>query len=132
MGRKIGAVFAGMLMWAVLWIGGSTVASVLFPDLLAPGMRVTHAGALAGYLLWSVIISVAAGWLTARLSLGSTRAVYWLAAVQLFLGIGFEATSWNLTPVWYHVAFLLLLVPAIVYGGSLWRSSASSITIPAS
>ena len=35
-----------------------------------------------------------------------------LAGVQLLLGIMFEAVSWSLTPVWYHLVFLALVVPA--------------------
>lgn len=46
-------------------------------------------------------------------------AVWWLAGVQLALGIGIEASAWSLTPVWYHVVFLGLLVPATVYGATL-------------
>jgi hypothetical protein len=46
-------------------------------------------------------------------------AVWGLAVLQLLLGIGIEASAWSMTPVWYHVVFLALLVPATVYGGRL-------------
>jgi hypothetical protein len=40
-----------------------------------------------------------------------------LAVLQLLLGIGFEASAWNLMPVWYHLVFLALIIPATVMGG---------------
>jgi hypothetical protein len=42
-----------------------------------------------------------------------------LAALQLALGLVFEILFWDMTPVWYHVVFLALIVPATLYGGTL-------------
>jgi hypothetical protein len=42
-----------------------------------------------------------------------------LAVIQLALGILFETSAWDLTPIWYHLVFLALIVPATVYGGRL-------------
>ena len=47
------------------------------------------------------------------------RAVWILAFVQLAIGIAVEASYWELMPVWYHLLFLALLIPATVYGGRL-------------
>lgn len=121
-GRSVAAVVAGAVLWAVLWVGGTAVAASMFPDALTAPVR--HTGALLGYIAYSVALSVLAGYLTARVAGGvgrggGMRAVWWLAAVQLVLGIGFEVSAWSLTPVWYHLVFLALLVPAIVYGGRL-------------
>jgi hypothetical protein len=38
----------------------------------------------------------------------------------LVLGIGFEVSYWAMLPVWYHLAFLALLIPGNVVGGSWW------------
>jgi hypothetical protein len=43
--------------------------------------------------------------------------------VLLLMGIGFEVSAWQLTPVWYHLVFLVLLVPAVLYGGRLREGS---------
>jgi hypothetical protein len=32
-------------------------------------------------------------------------------------------SAWQLTPVWYHLVFLALLVPAVLYGGRLRAGS---------
>jgi hypothetical protein len=47
------------------------------------------------------------------------RTVWVFAVIQLVVGIGFEVSYWAMTPVWYHLVFLALLVPATVWGGAL-------------
>lgn len=117
-GRDIGAVGAGAVLWAVLWIGGTAAAAGAFPGALPSGAPVTATAPLAGLVLYSVILSVAAGYTAAAVGRGM-RPVRWLAGVQLVLGIAIEAAAWSLTPVWYHLVFLLLLVPMTVWGGRL-------------
>jgi hypothetical protein len=119
-GRAILAVLAGAVVWAVLWIGGTQAAQVAFPSVLPVGQPVTDGGALAGLIVYSVVLSMLAGYVTAAVASGGPMPAVWaLAALQLALGIGVEVSGWNLAPVWYHVVFLVLLVPATVYGGRL-------------
>jgi hypothetical protein len=120
MGRMILAVLVGAAVWAMLWVGGAQAAQAAFPELLQASQPVTHTGALAGYVLYSVLLSILAGYVTATVaSRDPMRAVWALAVVQLALGIGIEVSAWNLAPAWYHLVFLALLVPATVYGGRL-------------
>jgi hypothetical protein len=119
-GRAILAVIAGAVVWAVLWVGGTKAAGAAFPAVLPAGQPVTDSAALLGLIVYSVALSMLAGYVTATVA--STRpmpAVWALAILQLVLGIGVEVSAWSLTPVWYHVVFLLLIVPATVYGGQL-------------
>lgn len=119
-GRTILAVVAGAVVWAVLWVGGTQAAQAAFPSALAVGQPVTDPGALVGLIVYSVLLSALAGYVTAAIATKSPmRAVWTLAILQLALGIGFEASAWNLTPLWYHLVFLALIVPATVYGGRL-------------
>ena len=119
-GRNVLAVIAGVVLWSVLWIGGAQVAAMMYPAVLAPGQPVTHTGALLGYIAFSVVLSVLAGYATAAAATGHRmRSVRIVAGVLLLMGIGFEASAWQLTPVWYHLVFLVLLVPAVLYGGRL-------------
>jgi hypothetical protein len=119
--RTAAAVAAGAVVWALLWVGGAAIAGALWPDIILPAQRLDHAGALAGYLLYSVIVSVAAGYLTARIAQGTSPAVGMLAGIQLLLGLAIELSAWDKTPAWYHIVFLALLVPAILFGGNLWQ-----------
>ena len=117
-GRAMVAVVAGAVVWAVLWVGGTLAAQSAFPAVLAAGQPVTHTGALLGLVLYSVLLSLLAGYVTAAIAGKDPMPALWgLATLQLALGIGFEVSAWNLTPLWYHVVFLALVVPATVYGG---------------
>ena len=75
---------------------------------------------LLAMLLASVVFSVAVGWITTAIA-GSNdyRAALLLALIQLGLGIFFQAQAWSLMPLWYHLPFLLLLVPATLLGARL-------------
>lgn len=119
-GRAVLAVLAGAAVWAVLWIGGTRAAQAGLPDVFAANEPITHLGALVGFIAYSVLLSVLAGYVTAAVG-GKTPmpAVWGLAVLQLVLGIVAEVSYWNLMPVWYHVVFLALIVPATVYGGAL-------------
>jgi hypothetical protein len=120
LGRAILAVIAGAAVWAVLWIGGTQAAQAAFPSLLAQGQPITHVGALVGLIVYSVPLSILAGYITATVMGRDAMPVVWvLAVLQLIFGIIAEVSAWNLAPLWYHVTFLALVVPATVYGGRL-------------
>lgn len=125
-GRTISAVIAGAVLWAVLWIGGTAAAGALFPDTLQPGVPLSATAPLLALILYSVVLSVAAGYAAAAVG-RSMVPVYWLAALQLALGIAFEAAAWAMTPVWYHLVFLLLIVPMTVWGGKLAAAPAERL-----
>ena len=85
-----------------------------------PTQRVEASIPLLIMLLASAAFSVAAGWIATAIA---PHAGYWpaivLAVIQLGLGILFQLQAWQLMPVWYHAAFLLLLVPATLLGARL-------------
>ena len=125
-GRIILAVLAGAAVWAVLWISGTTLAQSLFPAQLAPGQPVKSIGAMLGLIVYSVLLSVLAGWVTAVVARAGWSAAVWaMAILQLTLGIIAEVSAWKLLPVWYHLLFLALVVPATVMGGK-WRQGANA------
>ena len=115
--RTVAAVIAGNFIWTALWLG--TNALLRMQGLLPadPRERVNEPGPLVAMLVASVAFSIAAGWITTAIA-GGNR--YWaaiiLAAIQLALGIFFQAQAWHLMPAWYHLPFLLLLVPATLLG----------------
>lgn len=119
-GRIVAGVAAGAAAWAVLWVGGTAASGSIWPDLVQPDVRLTHAGLLTAYIVYSVALSVLAGFLAAKVAgPAAGRAVGILAGIQLALGVFFEVSYWDLMPVWYHVVFLALIVPATLWGGRL-------------
>jgi len=118
-GRVILAVIAGAVVWAALWVGGTMA-------LVPQGQPVTQVGVLLGLILYSVVLSALAGYVTAAIArAGAMTAVWSLAALQLILGIIAETSAWSMTPVWYHLVFLALIVPATVWGGKRRVATAS-------
>jgi hypothetical protein len=51
-----------------------------------------------------------------------SRASLWLGLILLGVGMFVQAQYRYLMPLWYHLLFLLLLVPACMIGGQLRRA----------
>ncbi len=131
--RIILAVIVGFLAWSILWVGSDSVLRALSPDWygahqygLEKAMTNTtpfpvDQTILIISLIRSIIISLMAGFLTAVIAGENRRSTFWLG-ILLFLFGGFvQAMTWNYIPVWYHLLFLGLLIPATILGGWLKR-----------
>lgn len=122
-GRAVGAVVVGAMVWAALWIGGNRVTQLAFPGIADPTQPLRHLGLLVGYIGYSVILSILAGWVTGVVRGRDPMTAVWvLAVLQLGLGIVAEVANWALLPVWYHLVFLALLVPSTLWGGLIARN----------
>jgi len=75
---------------------------------------------LLSILVYSVALSVLAGWLTATIARTKpTRHALALGALQLAFEIAAQAAYWSLMPLWYHLPFLALLIPGNLLGAHL-------------
>jgi hypothetical protein len=118
MGRAIAAVGVGALFWAVFWNLGTLIARMVFPGIIDPELPISHTGALVAFVLYSAMLSILAGYITAAVRGATPMVSVWvLACIQLVLGFAFEAAFWHMTPLWYHLVFLAFIVPATVWGG---------------
>lgn len=118
--RILLALVSSIAAWALLWNGGTQLASRIWPEHLLDVGMITHIGLLIGYIVYSVGLSILAGILTARIvKVGAALAVQLLATIQLAIGIAVQASAWELFPLWYHLVFLALVVPATLVGGGL-------------
>ena len=118
--RIVGAVVAGNFIWTALWLGLNALLRMqgLLPA--DPTARVDQSSGLVALLVGSVIVSVAVGWITTLIAGGNAyTAAMILAAIHLALGIFFQSKAWHLMPLWYHLPFLLLIVPATLLGAWL-------------
>ena len=120
--RSILAVLAGMAVWAALWLGSNQAFLAAMPDAFREDGMPLGEGLYWIYLLDSVVLSVLAGWVTGRLA-GRRPLAHGLALglAQLAIGIAVQASVWDQMPLWYHLAFLALLIPANVVGANLTR-----------
>ncbi|MCZ6915645.1 MAG: hypothetical protein O7I93_02610 [Gemmatimonadetes bacterium] len=120
MGRSIMAVLAGATLWAILWIGSNAALAAIFPSRIVVNEYIGHVGILTTMFALSVVYSVLAGYATGVVA-RTNRVGHGVAlgVLQLALGIFFQAQYWQLMPLWYHLPFLALLLPANVYGAWL-------------
>lgn len=118
--RSFLAVLAGVVLWGVLWVGaGSGLAAAMPGSFDAEGFT-QSAGLLVLLLAISVLLSVLAGYVCAAIARANPmRVVQILAVIQLVIGIGVQASVWDEMPLWYHLPFLALVVPAHLVGGRL-------------
>ena len=123
--RTFLAIAAGAFAWFVGWMGVNAAVTALFPGDVVPGEPIEKVTVLVSLIASSAILSVLAGWLTARTaeSAKAVRDVRWLATLQMGLGLFFQISYWSLFPIWYHVIFLGLVIPATLYGGRIRTGS---------
>jgi hypothetical protein len=118
--RTTGAVVAGFVAWIV-------VASVLGLGLrlgwpaysAALPTRSYDLAMYASRLSISLVSSLAAGAVAARLGGVGGRAALATGVVQLVLFAPYHMTIWDQYPVWYHLFFLGSLVPFALWGARL-------------
>lgn len=121
MGRTIGAVIAGTVLWGIVWNAGNAALGAALPDLYVVGEPLTNVGVLVGLIVFSAIVSVGAGWVAAAIKgePDAMVAVKALAALNLVIGIAVEISYWAMMPAWFHIIFLALVVPATIVGGRM-------------
>jgi len=123
--RAFLAVIAGYLVWTALWLGGNAAFFGAAAKVVEAGVPYTAAGPLAGLLALSVVCSIAAGLTAAAIAKQRARAVVLvMAALLLLTGILVQIGVWPFMPVWYHLTFLALIVPASILGGRLIKRAA--------
>ena len=131
--RTILAVIVGFCLWSILWVGGNQLFMILSPDWYAASEQ-SFMKAIANkepfpadstilliHLVLSVIVSFISGYIVALVAGENKRSTLWLGIVLLIVGILVEAAYWNYIPIWYHLLFLILLIPMTIAGGKLRR-----------
>jgi hypothetical protein len=120
MWRTIAGIAGGLVAWGVvatvlnfglrLWIPGYVEAEPLLAFTLV--MKI-------GRLSLAAIACVAAG-AVVRAIAPASRWAPWIAGVIIFcLFLPVHLKIWDKFPVWYHLTFLLTIVPLFVLGASI-------------
>ena len=118
--RSILAVLAAMAFWAAFWVGGNFGLAAALPGAFAEDGTTTRTDVLLLIVAWSVLLSVAAGWLVARIARRRALAhALVLGLIQLAIGIAVQLGVWDVMPVLYHLLFLGLQVPSYLLGARL-------------
>ena len=119
--RAILAALAGYAVWSVLWFATGAGVDVMYPEIkpdFQAGGKITAIAPLSIYLVASVICSILAG-KTAR-SFGGARAsgaVLGMGFALLTTGVIIQVSYWDQMPVWFHLPFLILILPVCKFAG---------------
>jgi hypothetical protein len=74
-------------------------------------------------LVRSVIISVVSGYVAALIARENVLSVWILAILLLLVGLLTQIAYWSYMPLWYHLPFLLLLIPMTILGRKLKKQN---------
>jgi hypothetical protein len=129
--RIILGVIAGFITWSVIWVGSDQVLMSIWPDWYGAHQLAFQdammdktpfepdRAILAMHLFRSVIVSIMSGFIAAVVSGENKKAPLWLGIVLLLFGIMVQAMAWSYIPIWYHLFFLVLLIPMSILGGKM-------------
>ena len=125
--RSILAVIAGNIVWTILWLAMNGILAGIHPQIADGKTRIESVSLLVFILVYSVVISVVAGYITALIARRNEIAhTVALGILQLAMGIFFQSQAWNLLPIWYHLSFLILLIPGNIIGGLIRQKQTPS------
>ncbi len=129
--RVILGVIIGFFVWSFLWVGSDELFSAISPNWYGKhqsefeqainsqaDFSVNSTILILG-LFRSVLFSIIAGFITALTARENTISTFLLGILLLLFGIFIQSIFWNYVPLWYHISFLLLLIPTTVLGGKL-------------
>jgi hypothetical protein len=120
MKRSILACLAGFLTWivVVMVINGGLRLSV--PNYTAAEQTLQFTlGMKWARLLMAIVTSVVAGAVAGGISRSSRWAPLIVGSVVLAMFVPVHIAIWSKFPVWYHLTFLLTIIPAVLVGALL-------------
>jgi len=126
MQQRVLAIIVGYLTAVVLTVVslGATrvVAPEIVPDLLQgqePGLAL-----LITSLIFNLLAAVVAGFMTAHIARSAERKLAAaLGGIMVLINILTMFMEHGAKPLWWHILLLILLVPCVVFGSSLYRPS---------
>jgi hypothetical protein len=120
MKRSILACIAGLLTWFVVVSVINRVLRLSLPDYTAAEHTLQFTLLMKwARLLMAIATSVAAGAVT-RWVAPASRYAPWIVGTLVFaMFLPAHIAIWNRFPVWYHLTFLLTIIPAVLVGAML-------------
>lgn len=118
--RQIVSVVIGFALWSMVWLAYNALLVMLEVLPHDQNQPFRDAGPLVALIAGSMIATLAAGYTTAVISRSASgRPVAGLGLLLLAVGTLVQLQYWALMPLWYHLTFLSLLLPATIAGGAL-------------
>jgi len=133
MARMIFGVIAGFIVWSILWVGSDAVFGLISADWGKTSTEFREAVAnktpyalsatvLIALLVKSFIVSIISGFICALIARENAKSTVVLGVLLLLFGIFIQISHWDYMPLWYHIPFLILLIPMTVLGGKFRKT----------
>jgi hypothetical protein len=120
MKRSIFACLAGLLTWIVVVSVINRALRLSLPNYTAAEHTLQFTlGMKWARLSMAIATSLAAGAITRWISRSSGWAPLIVGSVVLGIFLPVHIAIWNRLPVWYHLTFLLTIIPAVLAGAQL-------------
>ena len=120
MKRSILACLAGLLTWIVLVTLINRVLRLSLSNYTAAERTLQFTlGMKWARLLMAIVTSVAAGAVTGWISRSSRWPPLIVGSVVLAMFVPLHVAIWSKFPAWYHLTFLLTIIPAVLVGALL-------------
>lgn len=118
--RSILAVIAGSLTWMVTALGMDTILMSLAPQWFGPNGKVESVPLMLFMMSYSLLFSALGGYVAALIAQRKEILhAFVLGVLQLLMGIVATIYFFDTAPLWWHLTFLTLLIPANIFGGWL-------------
>jgi hypothetical protein len=120
MKRSILACLAGLLTWMIVVSVINRVLRLSLPDYTAAEQTLQFTlGIKWARLLMAIVTSMVAGAVTRWTSPSSRWAPLIVGSVVLAIFLPVHIAIWSRLPAWYHLTFLLTIIPAVFLGALL-------------
>jgi hypothetical protein len=120
MKRSILACLAGLLTWIVVVSLINRVLRLGMPNYTAAELTLQFTLSMKwARLFMAIVTSLAAGAVTGWISPLSRWAPLIVGSVVLAMFLPVHVALWSKFPVWYHLSFLLPIVPSVLVGALL-------------
>jgi hypothetical protein len=129
MGRIVLAVIVGFVLWTILWVAAGQIIAAIAPDAFPEERASDATGLMILFNVLSVVFSIVSGFAVAKIGRAAPMRSAWALAIVLFVvGLVVEITGWGRTPVWYHIVFLILLIPGVMIGAKIGAGTPAAAT----
>ena len=126
MKRAILAFLAGLVTWLLVVSVLDRGLRIALAGYAAAEPKMTFTlGMMAARLTIAAVTSVIAGAAAGWISPAGVRVAWVMGAILLVVFLPEHVRLWNAFPLWYHLTFLVTLVPLIVLGSWLTRTRRS-------
>lgn len=122
MGRVVAAIVTGLISWLVVVTLLNFGLRMAIPGYHAAEATLQFTTVMKiGRLVEAGVTSIAAGALVSWIAPSKSWAPWVVGLIILAMFLPLHLGIWTKLPVWYHLAFLVPLVPLVAFGGSIIR-----------